>query len=101
MPSSQSVEQARQLRATAAARLFQALNPRLESVALIDREYLVRPERRVNPGWQAACSNRLMRRKVVGRIIRRTNDGNPEFFEDAMYREFLELFVGLRPDPWR
>ena len=99
MPSSQGIEQARQLRTTAATHLFQAFNPRLKSVALIDREYLVRTQRRINAGWQAAGPNRLMSSKVIGRIIRRTNDRDPEFFEDPMHREFLELLVGLRPDP--
>ena len=40
-----------------------------------------------------------MVREIVGRIIRGANDRDPEFFEDAMGREVLELLVGLRPDP--
>jgi len=98
--SSQGIEEARHIRTASAARLLQSFNPLLESLALIDREHFIWTERRVNPRRQAAGSNRLVVRKVVGRIIRCTNDGNPEFFEDAMHREFFELFVGLRPDAW-
>ncbi len=76
------------------------LHPFVETGGCIHRQRLVRPERRQHLRRMALLGKRAMMFQIVHRIIRRADDLDLEFFQDALrgQRRRGQLGIRLLPD---